>query len=193
MSARAMLGAPTRNAEGESIGEIHDLVIGKDQNVVQAVIDVGGFLGIGEKRVLVPFDELNTKGGDGIVVSATREQLEQRPEFNYAVSQGYWISDARQGDPAAPEDRRQFTERTERQLDEWGRKVNQFSENARQEASAASDEAAREVGEAWDTVQQRWNQLKEASSDAWESGKSSFEDSWQDFQKTWDEAENRKS
>ncbi len=193
ISARAFLGSPTHNADGESIGDIHDLVIDEDRNVVQAVIDVGGFLGIGEKRVLVPISELKIKGGEGIIVTATRDQLEQRPAFTYSVSQGYWISDARHAGLVAPEDRQQFVEQTERQLDAWGQKVGEFTENAREEASEASNEAAREVSEAWDSVQQQWNKLKEASADAWESGKSSFEDSWNDFQKTWNEAENRKS
>jgi sporulation protein YlmC with PRC-barrel domain len=193
ISSRAFVGASVNNAEGERIGEVHDLIVGEDQRVTHAVIDVGGFLGLGEKRVLMPFDEVKTDATGEIVVSANRGQLEALPPFTYTTAEDYWIATVQSTEMATPEERRQFVEDTERQLDEWGQKVGQFTENARQNASEASEAASREVSEAWDSVQQQWQKLKEASSDAWESGKSSFEESWNEFERTWNKAENGKS
>ena len=193
ISTRAFVGSDVHNVEGERIGEVHDLIVGEDQVATHAVVDVGGFLGVGEKRVLVPFDELDTSGDVGIVVSASREQLETLPAFTYSTTEDYRIDTAQSSQTVTSEEREQFVENTERQLDEWGQKVNQFTENARQEASEASDEAAREVSEAWDAVQRQWRKLKEASVDAWENGKASFDETWNEFEKTWNEAETNKS
>ncbi len=48
------------------------------------MVGVGGFLGIGEKRVAVAWDSIKLSEQDGeqvILVSATREQLEDMPTF----------------------------------------------------------------------------------------------------------------
>lgn len=193
ISTRAFVGASVHNADGERIGEVHDLFVGDDDRVTHAVIDVGGFLGLGEKRVLMPFEELKTDAAGEVVVSANRGQLEALPGFTYSTTEDYRITTEHSARIVTPEERRQFVEDTERQLDEWGQKVGQFTENARQNASEASDAASREVSEAWDSVQQQWQKLKEASSDAWESGKSSFEETWNEFERTWNKAENGKS
>lgn len=193
ISTRAFVGASVHNAEGERIGEVHDLVVDTDDRVTHAVIDVGGFLGMGEKRVLMPFDELKTDAAGEIVVPANRGQLEALPAFTYSTTGDYRITTEHSASMVTPEERRQFVEDTERQLDEWGQKVEQFTDTARQNASEASDAASREVSEAWDSVQRQWQKLKEASSDAWESGKSSFEESWNEFERTWNEAESGKS
>ncbi len=193
ISARAFVGASVHNAEGERIGEVHDLIVGGDQRVTHAVIDVGGFLGLGEKRVLMPFEELKTDAAGEIIVPANRGQLEALPALTYSTTEDYRITTEHGTRMVTPEERRQFVNDTQRQLDEWGQKVGEFTENARQNASEASDAASREVSEAWDSVQRQWQKLKEASSDAWESGKSSFEESWDEFERTWNKAENDKS
>jgi putative membrane protein len=82
ISIEEVLGAEVVNAAGEEIGEIEDVVL--DQNGdYYAILSVGGFLGIGEKKVAVPLDELEL-GEDQVylMTAATEEQLEQMPEYD---------------------------------------------------------------------------------------------------------------
>lgn len=53
-----LVGATVYNDEGDSIGTIDDLLIGDDGKISNAVISVGGFLGLGSKLVEVPFSQL---------------------------------------------------------------------------------------------------------------------------------------
>lgn len=84
LPASQLIGKEVRNPQGEDIGEIDDLII-KQGNVSQAVISVGGFLGIGEHSVAVLYDELEFGPPEQgyVTYSATREQLEAMPEFKY--------------------------------------------------------------------------------------------------------------
>src|ERR1700694_1109588 len=52
------------DAADEKIGDITDLIMGYDGRISTAVIAVGGFLGIGEKEVAVPFGSLHVKKKD---------------------------------------------------------------------------------------------------------------------------------
>ena len=81
-----LTGKRIYGADGEDIGEISDLVMGADgATVEQAVLDVGGFLGIGERKIAVPLDELqflrNADGDVRIHIQATQQQLEAQPEY----------------------------------------------------------------------------------------------------------------
>ncbi len=90
-----VLGAEVVNAAGDAIGEIEDMVL--DQNGdYYAILSVGGFLGIGEKKVAVPLDELRPAEDQVyLMAAATEEQLEQMPEYDeqqyqpYAQQQGF--------------------------------------------------------------------------------------------------------
>ena len=58
-TAEALIGRTVENGNGDDLGEINNVVINENGNVVAVVIGVGGFLGIGEKDVGVPFDILD--------------------------------------------------------------------------------------------------------------------------------------
>ena len=63
---------------------IPDLVVTEDGQVEAIVVGVGGFLGIGQKRVALAWDSIKLTEQDGgrvILVSATREQLEGMPTY----------------------------------------------------------------------------------------------------------------
>lgn len=127
-------GVNVYNQNNERIGEVDDVLVDKSGKIEAVVIGVGGFLGIGERRVAVPFDALQwqmeeqntaantttgTTGGAGmgaggtasptttgtvgggqqsagaandndsaperaILANATKEQLQQAPEFKYS-------------------------------------------------------------------------------------------------------------
>jgi len=68
------------DATGESIGELDDILMDAATGEMVASLDVGGFLGMGEKDVLISMDEL-TASDDGVMTSLTREQLEALPEY----------------------------------------------------------------------------------------------------------------
>ncbi len=56
--ASKMIGTTVVSANNESIGDINDVVVDRQGRAVAVVIGVGGFLGIGEKDVAVPFEAL---------------------------------------------------------------------------------------------------------------------------------------
>ena len=84
-----LVGASVYNTQNENIGEIEDLIISSSGTVSTVVIGVGGFLGIGEKKVAMPYSALKAEKGDNnlikIVVEGTRESLMAQPDFKYAA------------------------------------------------------------------------------------------------------------
>jgi sporulation protein YlmC with PRC-barrel domain len=86
--ATAFIGRSVFTGEdpnAENIGDVNDLIIDDNGAITQAVIGVGGFLGIGEKDVAVPFDDLQVVERDGdirLIYSASKEQLENAQAFD---------------------------------------------------------------------------------------------------------------
>jgi putative membrane protein len=58
-SAQALIGRSVQNPNGETLGDINNVILNEKGDVVAVTIGVGGFLGIGEKDVGVPFDNLD--------------------------------------------------------------------------------------------------------------------------------------
>ncbi len=81
--ASNFIGETVRGTNDENIGEINDILVDKDGGVVAAVIGVGGFLGIGEKDVAVPFKalQISNERDQVITIAATKEQLKAAPAF----------------------------------------------------------------------------------------------------------------
>jgi PRC-barrel domain len=83
--ASNLIGSSIRNAANEPIGDINDLLIGANGEVSAVVVGVGGFLGIGEKNVALPFNELsfskNENGNTVVMSKATKQTLESMPEW----------------------------------------------------------------------------------------------------------------
>ena len=90
--ASTLLGASVQSPDGESIGEVEDMILGSDGSVEGVVVGVGGFLGIGEKDVALEFGSIQIQqdaetGRLTFVSSSTEEQLEAAPEFKDADDQ----------------------------------------------------------------------------------------------------------
>lgn len=86
LTAEMLTGARVYGANDEDIGEIGELLLKDDGTIDRAVIDVGGFLGMGEKQVAVTLDELTflrEDGGDSVnvYIDATQEALEAQPAY----------------------------------------------------------------------------------------------------------------
>ena len=75
-----------RQRKEREIGSIDDFVISSDGHEVYTVTEVGGFLGVGGKKVAVPFDSLKPGNDEGQMVlpGALKKALENRPEFKDA-------------------------------------------------------------------------------------------------------------
>jgi sporulation protein YlmC with PRC-barrel domain len=56
--ASKLAGLSVYNDKNESVGSLHDLLPDKSGNIKAVVIGVGGFLGVGEHLVAVPFDKV---------------------------------------------------------------------------------------------------------------------------------------
>lgn len=71
----------------ENIGDINDVVLGKDGSVKAVVLGVGGFLGMGEKNVAVSMNDIKfVQTGDGpddysLVVNTTKQALNSAPAY----------------------------------------------------------------------------------------------------------------
>ncbi len=86
MTSEDLEGTTVYGANDEKVGEIDALVVGDDGTINEVVVNVGGFLGMGEKSVAVTFDELQIlqeQNGDDlrIYIDSTEEALKAQPEF----------------------------------------------------------------------------------------------------------------
>jgi len=95
-------GVDVYSDRNEKIGSVDDVLVDQHGNVKAVVIGVGGFLGVGQRNVAIPFNELHwqvntTRPANGQPVAqntdhptratlpgVTKEQLQQAPEFKYA-------------------------------------------------------------------------------------------------------------
>jgi sporulation protein YlmC with PRC-barrel domain len=84
--ASKLKGTNVVNDKNEKIGEINDIMIGRDRSVF-AILEVGGFLGIGEHLVAVPWESLSIdeKGTRVVLKGATRESLKQMPQYRHTT------------------------------------------------------------------------------------------------------------
>lgn len=82
--ASKLHGATVVNSKNEKIGELDDLIVGKDR-VLFGIVEVGGFLGIGSHLIAVPYDSLQiSEAGKRVVLpGATKEHVKDLPEFKY--------------------------------------------------------------------------------------------------------------
>lgn len=86
LTSDKLTGARVYDANDDWIGDVSNLVIAEDGKITQAVIDVGGFLGIGQKPVAVDLTDVdilrNKKGNEvRVYLSKTKAELEAMPDF----------------------------------------------------------------------------------------------------------------
>ncbi len=85
VSASELLNKAVKNSANESVGDINDLRIDSNGKIAAVIVGVGGFLGMGEKDVALPYDQLAlTRDADGgLIVTAkvTKESLQAAPEW----------------------------------------------------------------------------------------------------------------
>jgi sporulation protein YlmC with PRC-barrel domain len=65
---------------GEQLGTIKDVLVGPDHKMTAVIINVGRYLGIGDKEVAVPFSALEVSG-QRMVIDTTKDALQAAPTF----------------------------------------------------------------------------------------------------------------
>ncbi len=86
ITSENLTGASVYDATEQRVGEVSELILDPDGNAQQAVVDVGGFLGIGEKPVALDMTALKImKSADSdelrVYVDQTKDQLEAMPDY----------------------------------------------------------------------------------------------------------------
>jgi hypothetical protein len=63
---------------------VRDLIVTPEKSVSYAIIDVGGFLGMGRKHVAIRAGSFKMEDGKIVLANATKEQLIAMQEFRYS-------------------------------------------------------------------------------------------------------------
>ena len=83
--AHAVLGRDVRSTSGEDMGRIVDIIVDKGGAVRAAVIDFGGFLGVGSRKIVVDWNALHfgrvADKSDSITLELSKEQVIAAPEY----------------------------------------------------------------------------------------------------------------
>ncbi len=84
-----LVGSKVYNNANENIGSIEDIVLKADGAMDEVVLSVGGFLGVGNKYVAVPFSALKlSRDGSSlkIMTDGTKDSLKALPEYQFYKS-----------------------------------------------------------------------------------------------------------
>lgn len=85
VSAKELLDENVTHGVHESIGDINDILIDREGKIAAVIVGVGGLLGMGEKNVALPYDQLTFGRDDNnelvVGTSATKESLQAAPEY----------------------------------------------------------------------------------------------------------------
>ena len=80
-----ILGREVRSAADEDMGRIVDVLVDRAGQVRAAIIDFGGFLGVGSRKIAVDWNALHFpepgKAGERIALELTRDQVKNAPEY----------------------------------------------------------------------------------------------------------------
>jgi sporulation protein YlmC with PRC-barrel domain len=115
LSMENIIDASVGNRDGEIVSEVENLIIDNRGNISHAILDVGGFLGIGDKLVTVPFNELRSVGPYFMIYPGTEEHLENLPAFEMAQMTGdvpRWCAYQREQGQQTQQQQQQERERT---------------------------------------------------------------------------------
>ncbi|MZR14523.1 hypothetical protein GQE99_16000 [Maritimibacter sp. DP07] len=88
LTADELEGQTVIGSEGDNIGDVSTLVLDDSGEIDKVIVDVGGFLGIGEKPVALPFDDLQIEQtGEGmgaieVTTDHTQEELENMESWD---------------------------------------------------------------------------------------------------------------
>jgi sporulation protein YlmC with PRC-barrel domain len=109
MKVGDLVGKSVYDDKGERIGEVDDVVVNKSTKQTAAVIGVGGFLGIGERKAAVPVSELKVQGDKIVGSGLTKDAVKSMAEYKDSdkdqwekVDRNRMLSDASPGTGISP-------------------------------------------------------------------------------------------
>lgn len=84
LTASSIIGDDIENKEGEHLGKIKDVMLNIQEGSVEyAVIEFGGFLGLGEKLFAIPLQVLKLHPGKRVfILNKKKEDLKKAPGFD---------------------------------------------------------------------------------------------------------------
>jgi sporulation protein YlmC with PRC-barrel domain len=100
LRATELDGRAVKNQLDETLGDIDEIAIDSNGRVRYAVLSVGGFLGIGETSIAIPWDSLafsshaGSDDGDLITLSTTKEHLASAPRYKGDAEHVWEMRDA---------------------------------------------------------------------------------------------------
>lgn len=84
LTANTIIHTDVVNPQGEKLGDVKDLAIGLDKGCINyAVLDFGGFLGMGSKYFAVPWQAFTVdQDNEQLILNVSKEKLDNAPGFD---------------------------------------------------------------------------------------------------------------
>lgn len=87
MRASKLIGTKVANTANETVGDINEIILGKDGKIAAVVVGVGGFLGMGEREVAVDFNSIRKSRDSNnnlvLTMNATKDSLKAAPAWRW--------------------------------------------------------------------------------------------------------------
>lgn len=98
----SLLGKDVTSAKGEKLGQITDILVSHSGEIRAAVIDFGGFLGVGSRKIAVAWKTLKFSP-NAITLGMTRDELRVTPEYHQGEPIVIVGAAAQSSPPATPQ------------------------------------------------------------------------------------------
>jgi sporulation protein YlmC with PRC-barrel domain len=91
LSTETLLGSDVKNPQGQDVGDLKQLMLDPHTGrVMYAVVALGGFLGMGGKTVVMPWNALEVaRDGKSLVLHVSPQMLQQAPAYEKGKESGY--------------------------------------------------------------------------------------------------------
>ncbi|MFT0546449.1 PRC-barrel domain-containing protein [Allopusillimonas ginsengisoli] len=77
---KSIMGKSVYNETDEKIGDISDVVLASDGQAAYFIVGAGGFLGLGEHNVAIPYEKIQQNGDKMVLPGFTKDQLKALPK-----------------------------------------------------------------------------------------------------------------
>lgn len=82
IKASKVIGQTVKDSAGQDVGTLEELILDRDGRVSQAILSVGGFMGLGDKQIAVAWDNLTFQPKqETIRINQRKEDLEKAPSY----------------------------------------------------------------------------------------------------------------
>jgi ElaB/YqjD/DUF883 family membrane-anchored ribosome-binding protein/sporulation protein YlmC with PRC-barrel domain len=146
-----LIGAKVHGKEGTIVGDVEDLVVNDQNQVIGVIMGTGGYLGWAEKKVGVDLASLKFEEKDGTLFVSlpdlTKETIDSAPEFKRKKP-------AKSLFERAKEKVDEFSDKSKPQIDEAKQKAQEALDAAKEAAGPALEKAKEAVSDAIDTAKE---------------------------------------